>query len=305
MTSARLLPFSSEGRLSRSGALASIRRPDLRVFLVDRLFFGLRRAAGSDIVVVFLVRPGVGGVRRRPSPWSTVAMIEKLALPEIRELLDARGPATLGEVLNRWLARRPGRDDRRAGRREQGQVLAALEGPLAAQVFEYLDLDDPGATARDVMTERQSAVDPRRDGGRRPDGAARGAPRRARRRGCIALLSPGRAGGRRVAPALQPRQHRPADDARLRRRRKEWTVKHVLDHVRTHGKDSETLNVLYVVDDGPARCSTTSGSATSCSPRSHARRRHHRRQVRRPEGDRRQEDGRRGLPEVRPHRRCR
>jgi magnesium transporter len=31
--------------------------------------------------------------------------------------------------------------------------------------------------------------------------------------------------------------------------KKDWTIKHVLDHVRTHGKDSETLNVIYVVDD--------------------------------------------------------
>src|SRR5438093_1095967 len=29
----------------------------------------------------------------------------------------------------------------------------------------------------------------------------------------------------------------------------EWTVQQVLDHVRQHGRDSETLNVLYVVDD--------------------------------------------------------
>jgi len=29
----------------------------------------------------------------------------------------------------------------------------------------------------------------------------------------------------------------------------DWTVQQVLDHVRTHGQDSETLNVIYVVDD--------------------------------------------------------
>jgi magnesium transporter len=29
----------------------------------------------------------------------------------------------------------------------------------------------------------------------------------------------------------------------------DWTVQDVLDHVRAHGRDSETLNVLYVVDD--------------------------------------------------------
>jgi magnesium transporter len=31
--------------------------------------------------------------------------------------------------------------------------------------------------------------------------------------------------------------------------RDEWTVQQVLDHVRQHGRDSETLNVLYVVDE--------------------------------------------------------
>jgi magnesium transporter len=31
--------------------------------------------------------------------------------------------------------------------------------------------------------------------------------------------------------------------------RESWTVQEVLDYVRTHGQDSETLNVLYVVDE--------------------------------------------------------
>jgi magnesium transporter len=31
--------------------------------------------------------------------------------------------------------------------------------------------------------------------------------------------------------------------------RAEWTVQEVLDHIRVHGHDSETLNVLYVIDD--------------------------------------------------------
>jgi magnesium transporter len=31
--------------------------------------------------------------------------------------------------------------------------------------------------------------------------------------------------------------------------REQWTVQQVLDHIRTHGQDSETLNVIYVVDD--------------------------------------------------------
>ena len=31
--------------------------------------------------------------------------------------------------------------------------------------------------------------------------------------------------------------------------RENWTVKEVLDYVREHGQDSETLNFIYVVDD--------------------------------------------------------
>jgi magnesium transporter len=31
--------------------------------------------------------------------------------------------------------------------------------------------------------------------------------------------------------------------------REEWTVREVLDYVRTHGEDSETLNVIYVIDE--------------------------------------------------------
>jgi magnesium transporter len=31
--------------------------------------------------------------------------------------------------------------------------------------------------------------------------------------------------------------------------RDDWTVQHVLDHIRAHGKDRETLNVIYVLDE--------------------------------------------------------
>ena len=31
--------------------------------------------------------------------------------------------------------------------------------------------------------------------------------------------------------------------------REDWTIQQVLDYVRAHGQDSETLNVIYVVDD--------------------------------------------------------
>src|SRR6185503_13892589 len=31
--------------------------------------------------------------------------------------------------------------------------------------------------------------------------------------------------------------------------KEDWSIQQVLDHVREHGRDSETLNVIYVIDD--------------------------------------------------------
>ena len=31
--------------------------------------------------------------------------------------------------------------------------------------------------------------------------------------------------------------------------RREWTMRHVLDHIRAHGRDRETLNVIYITDE--------------------------------------------------------
>ena len=64
----------------------------------------------------------------------------------------------------------------------------------------------------------------------------------------LSLLSPEQ---RAVAVALL--QYAPDSIGRLMTPdfvavRKNWTIRRVLDHFRTHGKDSETLNVIYVVD---------------------------------------------------------
>src|SRR5262249_8579416 len=47
--------------------------------------------------------------------------------------------------------------------------------------------------------------------------------------------------------------------------RPHWTVQEVLDYVREHGHDSETINMVYVVDER-AYWLTTSASAGFCSP---------------------------------------
>lgn len=173
-------------------------------------------------------------------------MLEKLALPEIRELIEAKDSATLNEVLNDWFpADLAGLiDDLQP--EEQVEVLRALRPTKAAATFEYLDLDTQErllATLSDVDSARilnDMAPDDR-------TALLEELPHDQAER-LLALLDPEQ---RRVAESLL----RYGEDTVGRLMtpdyvavRKDWTVKHVLDHVRSHGKDSETLNVLYVTD---------------------------------------------------------
>jgi magnesium transporter len=174
-------------------------------------------------------------------------MIAKLALPEVQELLGQDDLATLASVLNDWLPADlagllDGLDDA-----DKRRVLRALNPPLAAQVFEYLDLDTQHRLL-DVMAGEEAAA--LLDNMAPDDRTAlleELPPERAER--LLALLSPEQ---RAVAERLL--RHGPDSVGRLMTTdyvavRKDWTIKHVLDHVRAHGKDSETLNVIYVVDD--------------------------------------------------------
>jgi len=173
-------------------------------------------------------------------------MIERLVLPEVRELLASGDLATLGEVLNRWPPADLAGIVAALGEPEQAQVLRALEGRVAAETFEYIDLSGQErllATFDDVKAAailNEMAPDDR-------TALLEELPGTTTAR-LLALLSPAE---RSVAVSLL--QYAPDSIGRLMTPdfiavRKGWTIRHVLDHVRTHGKDSETLNVLYVVD---------------------------------------------------------
>jgi magnesium transporter len=173
-------------------------------------------------------------------------MIEKLVLPEVRELLIVGDLKTLGEVLSGWPPADLAGIVSALGEEEQAQVFQALRGRVAAETFEYLDLavqerllatfDDAKAAA--ILNEM--APDDR-------TALLEELPSTTAER-LLALLSPEE---RNVAVSLL--QYAPDSVGRLMTPdfvavRKEWTIRHVLDHVRAHGKDSETLNVVYVVD---------------------------------------------------------
>jgi len=174
-------------------------------------------------------------------------MIEKLALPEIRELLDAGDMATLAGVLNGWLAADLAGVLDALNNDEKTRVLLALDGPLSTQVFEYLTLESQERMLG-TMTGPESAVILE---GMAPDDRTallEELPRDQVGR-LLASLSPEQ---RAVAESLL--RYEPESIGRLMTPdyvavKQDWTVKHVLDHVRSHGKDSETLNVIYVVDE--------------------------------------------------------
>jgi magnesium transporter len=174
-------------------------------------------------------------------------MLGKLALPEIRELIETHDDETLREVVNRWLSADLADLVSALPTNEQVHVLRLISPNLAALAFAYLDLD----TQQDVLhafSENESkyilnemAADDR-------TALLAELPTEDAER-LIDLLDPEQ---KAIARALLDFGENSV--GRLMTPdyvvvRKEWTMRHVLDHIRAHGRDSETLNVIYIVDD--------------------------------------------------------
>ena len=77
--------------------------------------------------------------------------------------------------------------------------------------------------------------------------------------------------------------------------REDWTIAQVLDYIRAHGQDSETLNVIYVVDDRGVLIDDIIIRALLLASPSDADPQRDGSAFRRAEGDRRSGDGRRRL----------
>jgi magnesium transporter len=126
-------------------------------------------------------------------------------------------------------------------------VFRVLPAALAADVFEYLDVEAQQELLRSMAKEQVVAILNEMSPDDRtalleemPSAAARQ---------LIRLLTPEE---RRIAQALLG--YPEGSVGRLMTPdfvsvREHWTVREVLDYVREHGQDSETLNFLYVVDE--------------------------------------------------------
>src|SRR3954468_8463041 len=174
-------------------------------------------------------------------------MVGKLLAPEIKSMIEERNFGALREVFTDW----PPADVAEVilDMEEDDQVIIfrVLPSALAADVFEYLDLEAQQTLLRAMAHEQVVAILNEMS----PDDRTallEELPSVAAKQ-LIKLLTPEE---RRVAQALLG--YPEGSVGRLMTPdfiavHDDWTVREVLDYIRENGQDSETLNVIYVVDD--------------------------------------------------------
>jgi magnesium transporter len=172
--------------------------------------------------------------------------LEKLVLPEIRELIHDKQADTLRETLNDWEAADLADLFQDLATFEDVYVFQCLEPKLAARTFEYLDWATqeellkvlPEAELRAVLNlvkpdDRTTLL----------EGLSRDDVERV-----LTLLTPENQrisrsllsyGEGTVGRLMTPQYIGVVD---------EWTINEVLAHVRKVGRDSESLNAVYVID---------------------------------------------------------
>src|SRR5216110_3013751 len=173
-------------------------------------------------------------------------MVGKLLAPEIKALIDARDFNGLRELFKEWPPADVAEVILDLPDDEQVIIFRVLPHALAADVFEYLDLDAQQKLLRAMAHEQVVGILNEMSPDDRtalleelPSAAARQ---------LIRLLTPEE---RHVAQSLLGY---PEDSVgRLMTPdfiavSEDWTVQQVLDYIREHGSDSETLNFIYVVD---------------------------------------------------------
>ncbi len=176
-------------------------------------------------------------------------MVGKILIPEIQTMIEARKFIALRELFSEMPPADVAEIILDLPEDEQVIIFRILPHALAADVFEYLDVDVEaqqqllrGMAHEQVVSilNEMSPDDRTALLEELPSAAARQLIRLLtpeERRIAQALLGyPEGSVGRLMTPDLV------AVDAG-------WTVREVLDYIREHGQDSETLNVIYVVDD--------------------------------------------------------
>lgn len=174
-------------------------------------------------------------------------MVGKILLPEIRDLIAERNFSALRDIFREWPPADVAEVILDLPEDEQVIIFRLLPTALAADVFEYLEPEPQQELLKAMAHEQVAAILNEMTPDDRtalleemPSAAARQLIKQLtpeERRIAQALLGyPEGSIGRLMTPDFIAVH----DD---------WTVKEVLDHVREFGRDSETLNVIYVVDE--------------------------------------------------------
>jgi magnesium transporter len=176
-----------------------------------------------------------------------VCVLGNLIGPEIKEMIAARNFTALRETFADWTPADIAECITDFPPEDQVIVFRILPHALATEVFEYLDSDAQQALLRAMGTADAARIlnemspDDRTALLEELPGAAVVQ--------LVQLLSPAE---KAIAQTLL---NYPEDSVgRLMTPdfvsvRADWTIQRVLDHIRAHGRDSETLNVIYVTDE--------------------------------------------------------
>src|SRR5438067_2787708 len=174
-------------------------------------------------------------------------MVGNLLAPEIKSLIDARNFGALRELFREWPPADIAEVILDLPEDEQVIIFRVLPAALAADVFEYIGVEEQQHLLRAMAHEQVVGILNEMS----PDDRTallEELPSEAARK-LIKLLTPDE---RRVAQALLG--YPEGSVGRLMTPdfiavHEDWTVQQVLDFVREFGRDSETLNILYIVDD--------------------------------------------------------
>ncbi|MBI1764913.1 MAG: magnesium transporter [Acidobacteria bacterium] len=169
------------------------------------------------------------------TPEAVSELVRRRAFPELREQMLAHSPPDLAEIIGALPVE------------EQVIVFRVLPRDLEAEVFEYLELNDQEQLLKAMGHEEVAKI----LNEMAPDDRTLLLEELSANvtRQMLALLTPTE---RNVAvnllgyPENSVGRLMTPDYISVRR---EWTVQQVLDFIRTHGQDSETLSMIYVVDE--------------------------------------------------------
>ncbi len=173
-------------------------------------------------------------------------MLGRAILPEIAELIQKRDFSTLKEIFEEWHASEIADAIGDLQERERAIVFRLLPKEMAADTFEYLDVDIQKSLLKALGHDEVAGILNEMS----PDDRTaflQELPGPIVRQ-LIELLSPSE---RTVARILLGY---PVDSVcRLMTPEyvavsPEWPVRQVLDHIRTHGKEIESLDFIYVAD---------------------------------------------------------